>query len=60
MGGENISFRVGGIEARAVRGQTILQALLAEGKDVPHICYQPNLGPIKTCDTCIVEGKWRD
>ena len=44
MDEENISFRVGGIEVRAVRGQTILQALLAEGKDVPHICYQPNLG----------------
>ncbi len=56
MSEDNISFRVGGIEARAVRGQTILQALLAEGKDVPHICYQPNLGPIKTCDTCIVEA----
>ncbi|MEM0155303.1 MAG: formate dehydrogenase subunit alpha [Thermoplasmataceae archaeon] len=34
---------------------TVLKALLENGIEVPHICYQPNLGPLRTCDTCIVE-----
>src|SRR5579875_391173 len=35
--------------------ETILQALLENGVDVPHICYHPALGPIQTCDTCMVD-----
>ena len=23
--------------------------------EVPHVCYHPQLGPIQTCDTCMVE-----
>ena len=38
-----------------LEGQTVLQALMAQGIEVPHVCYQPNLGPIQTCDTCLVE-----
>ncbi|OLZ08121.1 formate dehydrogenase subunit alpha [Sulfobacillus thermosulfidooxidans] len=37
------------------KGQTILEVMLQNGMDLPHICYHPNLGPIQTCDTCIVE-----
>ncbi|WP_095514827.1 formate dehydrogenase subunit alpha [Rubrivirga sp. SAORIC476] len=25
------------------------------GHSVPHVCFQPELGPIQTCDTCFVE-----
>ena len=25
------------------------------GEDVPQVCYHPQLVPIQTCDTCIVE-----
>jgi formate dehydrogenase major subunit len=25
------------------------------GGSVPHVCYQPQLGPVQTCDTCMVE-----
>jgi formate dehydrogenase major subunit len=25
------------------------------GGTVPHVCYHPQLGPIQTCDTCMVE-----
>jgi len=25
------------------------------GHSVPHVCFQPELGPIQTCDTCVVE-----
>ena len=39
----------------AQSGQTILEVLLQNGQELPHICYHPDLGPIQTCDTCIVE-----
>lgn len=40
-------------------GQTILQALLNQGIEHPHVCYHGSLGPIQTCDTCMVlaDGK---
>ena len=44
-----------GKEFTGIDGQTVLQALIAQGIDIPHVCYQPNLGAIQTCDTCIVE-----
>jgi formate dehydrogenase major subunit len=25
------------------------------GKEIPQVCYHPQLGPIQTCDTCLVE-----
>ncbi len=25
------------------------------GHSVPHVCFQPELGPIQACDTCVVE-----
>ncbi|HEY4551661.1 MAG TPA: formate dehydrogenase subunit alpha [Bacillaceae bacterium] len=34
---------------------TVLQSLLAMESEVPHVCYHPSLGPIETCDTCIVK-----
>lgn len=36
-------------------GITVLQAIIASGKELPHVCYHPALGPIETCDTCITE-----
>ncbi len=32
----------------------LLNALSKIGYDIPHICYQPNLGPLQSCDTCLV------
>lgn len=34
---------------------TILEALIDSGIDIPHICFQPNLGAIGSCDTCLVK-----
>ncbi|MCL4420268.1 MAG: 2Fe-2S iron-sulfur cluster-binding protein, partial [Candidatus Thermoplasmatota archaeon] len=33
---------------------TVLNKLLELGYDIPHICYQPNLGPLQSCDSCLV------
>lgn len=39
----------------AMDQQTILDVALEHDVDIPHVCYHPTLGPIQTCDTCIVE-----
>ena len=36
-------------------GQTVLQAALAAGLDIPHLCYHPELEPIGSCRLCLVE-----
>ena len=46
---------INGVEMEAADGQTVLQLLNNSSIDVPHVCYHPSLGPIETCDTCIVD-----
>ncbi len=36
-------------------GETVLQAMNAAGIELPQVCYHPSLGPIETCDTCMVD-----
>jgi formate dehydrogenase major subunit len=35
--------------------ESLLDALNRAGIEIPHVCYHPQLGPIQTCDTCMVE-----
>ena len=38
-----------------IEGELLVEAILRH-KEIPHICYHsPLMGPIQTCDTCIVE-----
>ncbi len=41
------------VDVRA--GETVLSAILSTTSEFPHVCYHPALGPIETCDTCVVE-----
>lgn len=50
-----IQINLNGGRIGAKKGETVLQSLLRNGTEVPHVCYHSNLGPIETCDTCIVE-----
>lgn len=52
-----MSFRVkiNDKELDVSKGDTILKLLEKNGIYIPHICYNPYLGPIRTCDTCVVE-----
>jgi formate dehydrogenase major subunit len=50
-----LSFFIDGREYRASQEQTVLEAMMENGVEHPHVCYHPNLGPIQTCDTCMVE-----
>src|ERR1700730_6944365 len=36
-------------------GQTILEVAESQDLYIPHICYHTALGPIQSCDTCVVE-----
>jgi len=35
--------------------RTVLELLNHSGIELPQVCYHPRLGPLETCDTCIVE-----
>jgi formate dehydrogenase major subunit len=36
-------------------GEHILEVVNRSGSALPQVCYHPRLGPIQTCDTCMVE-----
>ena len=36
-------------------GERLIDLINRSGIEVPHVCYHPQLGPIQTCDTCMVE-----
>ena len=36
-------------------GERLIDAINRSGIDLPQVCYHPQLGPIQTCDTCMVE-----
>lgn len=41
----------------AITGQTVLEAALAAGIDIPHLCYHKELTPFAGCRLCVVEVK---
>ena len=49
------TFSIDGREIAAAEGQTILQAALAHGVAIPHLCYDPRLSPTGGCRLCLVE-----
>jgi [NiFe] hydrogenase diaphorase moiety small subunit len=49
------SIRIDGREIPFQQGQTVLQAALAAGLNIPHLCYHPELEPIGSCRLCLVE-----
>src|SRR5271170_5785660 len=48
-------IHVNGFEVDAVDGEQLIDAINRSGIRVPHVCYHARLGPIQTCDTCMVE-----
>src|ERR1700742_4354208 len=50
-----VEISIDGATATASEGELLVEAILRE-KEIPHICYHsPLMGPIQTCDTCLVE-----
>ena len=42
-------------EFEVAEGTTILQAALAQGKEIPHFCYHPGMSIAGNCRMCLVE-----
>ena len=50
-----IGIVVDGVPHQARAGDLLVDALNRTGPKMPQVCYHPQLGPIQTCDTCLVE-----
>ncbi|MDC3413239.1 formate dehydrogenase subunit alpha [Aquibacillus sp. 3ASR75-11] len=52
---DHILITINGEEFLAEPDQNLLDFINTTGEFVPQICYNESLGPIQTCDTCMVE-----
>lgn len=52
---QSIRVTIDGTEYEAPEGSKILDILNQNGIEIPQICHVPEVDPIQTCDTCIVE-----
>ncbi|MCY9667327.1 formate dehydrogenase subunit alpha [Paenibacillus alginolyticus] len=50
-----VRITIDGKGYQAKPGSTILEIINQNGIDHPQICYVPEVDPIQTCDTCMVE-----
>ncbi len=44
-----------GIPRASQPGERLIDVINRCGVEIPQVCYHPQLGPIQTCDTCMVE-----
>ena len=53
------SLTVDGKVTEAKPGERLLDLFNRTGTQIPQVCYHPQLGPLQTCDTCLVgvDGK---
>ena len=50
------TIKIDGTPHAFAEGESLLEAINRAGAKLPQVCYHPQLGPIQTCDTCIVEA----
>ena len=50
-----ISVTIDGAVQEAEAGERLIDVVNRTGSKIPQVCYHPQLGPIQTCDTCMVE-----
>ncbi|MBN6888486.1 formate dehydrogenase major subunit [Cytobacillus horneckiae] len=51
----SVNIKINGMEYEGITGKTILEIINENEIAHPQICYVPEVDPIQTCDTCIVE-----
>lgn len=51
----DFEITVDGIQVPVTKGQTVLQAALAAGIEIPVFCWHPQLDPVGACRICLVE-----
>ena len=54
-----LAFSLDGEEIPFEPGQTVMQAALAAGHYIPHLCYHPEFKPHGSCKVCTVEVNGR-
>jgi formate dehydrogenase major subunit len=52
-----VSFQLNGKSLEAFAGETIIEAALRDGVDIPHLCHKPGMRPDGNCRACMVEIK---
>src|SRR5258708_39900930 len=55
MNASLMNLRVDGTLLKAKPEERLVDLLNRTGPKIPQVCYHPQLGPIQTCDTCMVE-----
>src|SRR5712672_4073110 len=50
-----IRVTINGAAHEAMSGERLIDVINRTGTKVSQVCYHPQLGPIQTCDTCMVE-----
>ena len=54
-----MKVNIDGIVSEAQPNELLIDVINRVGGSVPHVCYHPQLGPVQTCDTCMVEENGR-
>ncbi|WP_095742947.1 formate dehydrogenase subunit alpha [Sediminibacillus massiliensis] len=52
---KDLQVKINGVDMDVSGNQTVLQMLSDSSIDIPAVCYHPSLGPIETCDTCLIK-----
>jgi [NiFe] hydrogenase diaphorase moiety small subunit len=55
----NKTIKIDGVEVPFEEGQTIIDAALAAGIYIPHLCHKPGLSPHGSCKLCTVDVNGR-
>src|SRR5436190_15306883 len=50
-----MNILINGSVNEASDGERLIDVINRSAIELPHVCYHPQLGPIQTCDTCLVE-----
>jgi formate dehydrogenase major subunit len=50
-----ISVTIDGVVHEATSGERLIDVINRAGVKISQVCYHPQLGPIQTCDACMIE-----
>jgi formate dehydrogenase major subunit len=50
-----LTVTIDGVVREATSGERLIDVINRAGVKISQVCYHPQLGPIQTCDTCMVE-----
>ena len=54
-----IGILIDGVTQLIQPGERLIDVINRSGAKLPQVCHHPQLGPIQTCDTCMVETDGR-